>query len=194
MGPGELEEEEPRSLRVRAFFGLPVPQPQRDQLGRFIAKCAQMAPDFRWTPVENLHLTLRFVGSVDRSVVKAVADALSTRPLGAFELRLGDIGTFRRGRAVRVVWLRLRAGADEASALAAQADAECIRAGLAGEERPFQAHLTLARARARDGSTLPDLPAAPQLDLWRADEVILYVSHLSRAGANYEAIRSLTLR
>ena len=194
MGPGELEEEEPRPLRVRAFFGLPVPQPQRDQLGQLIASCAHVAPDFRWTPVENLHLTLRFVGSVERSVVDAVAGALDARPLAAFELRLGDFGTFHRGRAVRVVWLGLRAGADEASALAAQVDAECIQAGLAGEDRPFQAHLTLARARAREGSALPDLPAPPQLDPWRAGELILYASRLSSAGARYEVIRSLNLR
>jgi len=192
MGPGELEEEA-RSLRVRAFFGLPVPQPQRDQLGRFVATCAQLAPDFRWAPPENLHLTLRFVGSIDRPVVEAVADALSARRLSAFKLRLDGIGTFRRGRAVRVVWLGLSAGAEEASALAAEVDAECVRAGLVREDRPFQAHLTLARARARDGARLADLPAAPLLDPWRAGDLILYSSRLSRTGAIYEAIRSLPL-
>lgn len=192
MGPGALEED-PRPLRVRAFFGLPVPEPQREELGRFIAQCAQVAPDFRWTPTENLHLTIRFVGNADPSVVESVADRLAALTLAGFEVELGDIGTFGRGRMARVVWLGLRAGVDGARVLAAQVETECLRAGLVGEERPFQAHLTLARARPRDGARLPDLMATPQLRPWRAAALILYSSRISRAGAMYEAIRSLPL-
>ena len=196
MGPGALEED-PQPLRVRAFFGLPVPEPQREQLGRFIAECARIAPGFRWATLENLHLTVRFVGSVDRSVVEGVADALSGRLPASFELALGDVGTFGRGRAVRVVWLGLRAGADAVTGVAAQVEAECVRAGLASEERAFQPHLTLARARGREGSSLDDLPAdlpaPPQLEPWQAGELILYASRLSRSGAVYEVMRSLLL-
>jgi len=196
MGPGALEED-PQPLRVRAFFGLPVPEPQREELGRFVAECARIAPGFRWATLENLHLTVRFVGSVDRPVVEGVADAIASRPSASFELALGDIGTFGRGRAVRVVWLGLRAGADAAVALAALVEAECVRAGLAPEERAFQPHLTLARARAREGSNLgdlpADLPAPPELEPWRAGELILYSSRLSRSGAIYEVMRALVL-
>lgn len=191
MGPGALEEA--RSLRVRAFFGLPLPEPQREELGRFVAECAQAAPDFRWTPKENLHLTIRFVGNVERSAVEAIADGLAGRPLAGFELELNGIGTFGRGHAVRVIWIGLRAGSEGAGALAAQVEAECSGVGLVGEERPFQAHMTLGRARARDGTALPDLPPAPPLEPWRADQVNLYSSRLTKAGAIYEVIRSLPL-
>jgi 2'-5' RNA ligase len=193
MGAGELEEEDPRSLRVRAFFGLPVAEPQREELARFLATCAQAAPQFRWTPKENLHLTVRFIGSVERTLVEAVADSLAQSPPGAFDMELGDIGTFGRGRAARVVWLGLRAGTEEAIALAAQVEEECVRAGFAAESRPYQAHLTLARARSRDGATLPNLPAMPAVKPWRADELVLYSSRLARTGAVYEAIRTLRL-
>ena len=192
MGPGALEED-PRSLRVRAFFGLPVPELQREELGRFIAECAQAAPGFRWTPAENLHLTVRFVGNVDRAEVEVVSDALAAHSPAALELELGDVGTFGRGRAVRVVWLGLRAGADAAAALASQLEAECVRAGLPGDEKQYRAHLTLARARGRDGSNLPDLPAPPQLEPWRAGELNLYSSRLTKSGAIYEVIRALLL-
>jgi RNA 2',3'-cyclic 3'-phosphodiesterase len=192
LGSGALEEE--HSLRVRAFFGLPVPEPQREELGRFMAACAEIAPDFRWAPRENLHLTIRFIGNIDRLVVEGIAAALSGSSLPAFELDLsGGVGTFGRRRAVRVVWLGLRTGADGAGALATQVETECLRAGLAAEGRPFQAHLTLARARAREGSLLPELPAPPQLTPWRADELILYSSRLTRSGAIYEVIKTLPL-
>jgi 2'-5' RNA ligase len=175
-----------------------VPEPQRDELGRFIALCARSAPDFRWTPTANLHITIRFVGSVDRRLVEEVADSLAGLALAGFELEVGEIGAFGRGRTVRVVWLGLRGGADGAGVLAAAVEAECLRAGMVGavsaQERPFQAHLTLARARARTGSRLPDLPATPSLNPWRADHLILYSSRLTKAGAIYEGLRNFPLR
>jgi RNA 2',3'-cyclic 3'-phosphodiesterase len=193
MGTGELEEEDPPPLRVRAFFGLPVPEPQREALAHFIAASAQVAPEFRWTPKENLHLTIRFVGNVERAVVEAVADSLAQCPLAAFEMELGDVGTFGRGRLARVVWLGMRAGADAAVALAAQVEEACLRAGLPPESRPYQAHLTLARARSRMGATLPELPGMPRVEPWRADQLALYSSRLTRTGAVYEAMRRLDL-
>jgi 2'-5' RNA ligase len=193
MGSGELAEDPP-ALNVRAFFGLPVPEPQREKLGQFIAACAQVAPDFRWTSTANLHVTIRFVGNVNRAVIEAIADALAGRSATAFELELGAIGTFGRGRAARVVWLGLRKGSAAAAALAVQVDEECVRAGLSGQDRPFQGHVTLARARGRDGARLPELPALPRLDPWRADELILYSSRLTRTGAIYEALRTVLLK
>jgi 2'-5' RNA ligase len=193
MGPGELEEEDARSLKVRAFFGLPVPEPQREELARFIAACAQVAPDFRWTPKENLHLTVRFVGSVERQLVESVADALAQHSLAALDMELGEVGAFGRGRAARVVWLGLRGGTEAAAALAAHVEEECVRAGLPGESRPYQAHLTLARARSRGGARLPALPAVAPMEPWRADQLVLYSSRLARTGAIYEALRTLGL-
>jgi 2'-5' RNA ligase len=193
MGPGELEEEDPPSLRVRAFFGLPVPEPQRETLAAFLDECAPAAPEFRWTPRDNLHLTVRFIGSVEMQVVESVADVLARRPLPGFDVDLGDLGTFGRGRAARVVWLGLRAGAEGAIALAAQVEEACTRAGLPGESRPYQPHLTLARARLREGARLPALPAVPRILPWRADRLLLYSSRVARTGAVYEPIRTLTL-
>jgi RNA 2',3'-cyclic 3'-phosphodiesterase len=194
MGPGELEKEDPRSLRVRAFFGLPVPDSQRAELAPFIGTCADIAPEFRWTPAENLHLTIRFIGSVSRTVVEGIAGELAGSLPASFDVELGDVGTFGRGRAGRVVWLGLRAGAAEAALVAARVEEECVRAGLPSEERAFTAHLTLARARPRGGAGLPELPPTPHLQPWRAAQLFLYSSHLSRSGALYEPLRSIDLK
>jgi 2'-5' RNA ligase len=186
-------EESARSVGrgVRAFFGLPMPEPQRAALAEFLAACVEAAPRFRWTPAANLHLTVRFVGQVERELVESIADRLTGLP--AFDLELGDVGTFRRGRLVRVVWLGLRSGAEPLTSLAVRVDAECAASGLAGEKRAFQAHLTLARARDRDGGVLPSLPPAPRLSAWRASELVLYSSRLGRAGSVYEPLRQIRL-
>jgi RNA 2',3'-cyclic 3'-phosphodiesterase len=191
MGAGQLEEEGP--LTIRAFFGLPLPDPLREELRTYISECAAIAPDFRWTPASNLHLTIRFVGSVERAVVDDVARRLDELDLRGFDIELGDICVFKRGRRVRVVWIGLRAGSEAAVALASQVEAECSRAGLAAEVRPFQPHLTLARARERDGSALPPLPPLHELRPWRASELVLYSSHLGRPAAVYELLQALPL-
>jgi 2'-5' RNA ligase len=189
--------EEGRALiseRVRAFFGLPLPEDHRAELGRYVTECSATAPDFRWVPPANLHLTVRFIGSVDLQAVEDIADRLAQENSASFDLELGDLGTFKRGRLSRVVWLGLTQGAHAALILAAQVEAECVRAGLGPETRAFQPHLTLARARPRLGAVLPSLAAPPRLKPWKADELVLYQSHLSPKGSIYEPLRRLPLR
>jgi 2'-5' RNA ligase len=170
-----------------------VPEAQRSRLEPYLAACSAAAPEFRWTPAGNLHLTIRFVGSVDRDVVDQVAGRLDELPLPGFELGLGEVGTFKRGRLVRVVWLQVGVGADPARHLAARVEAECVSAGLEPEVRAFQPHLTLARARSRDGADLPPLPAPLELPSWRAEGLVLYSSRLGRAGAVYEPLHTIRL-
>ena len=179
--------------RVRAFYGLPLPEEERARLDRYVTACAASAPAFRWAPAANLHLTIRFLGHVDEAAADGITDRLVDMELRAFDLRLGDLGTFKRGRLVRVVWMGLAQGEEPVRELAATVEAECVRAGLEPETRRFNAHLTLARARARDGALLPELAAPPQLPGWRAQELVLFRSHLGRSGPVYEALRTLRL-
>ena len=182
------------SHSIRAFFGLPLPEEHRDALALYVEECARIAGDFRWTPPDNLHLTIRFLGHVEASLAEGVADRVEAATPGAFELELGAVGTFKRGRLARVVWLGLTSGAERAAALAALVEDESVRGGLEPENRRFNAHLTLARARPRDGATLPDVPPPPRLPPWRAGELVLYRSRLGRAGSVYEPLRKITLR
>jgi 2'-5' RNA ligase len=182
-----------QALKARAFFGLPLPEAHRAAVAQYLAACAAASQEFRWTPAANLHLTVRFIGTVERSIVDRIADRLGELPLARFELELGDVGTFKRGRIVRVVWLEVRRGGEAVAKLAAQVEAECVQAGLEPEARPFQPHLTLARARPREGAALPPIPAPPELPRWTADELVLYRSHLGRAGSVYEAFRTIKL-
>ncbi len=194
MGAGQLgEETENGPLRVRAFFGLPLPERHREALEGYLAECARRAPDFRWTPAANLHLTIRFLGHAELSLAEGIADRLAAANLHAFDLELSGLGTFKRGRLARVVWLGLRAGSDDIARLADQVESECGRTGLEAEARRFHAHLTLARARPRDGASLPAMPTPPELPAWRAVELILYRSRLGRSGSVYEPLRRLRL-
>ena len=180
-------------VRVRAFFGLPLPDSHRETLAPFLDECARRSPEFRWTPPANLHLTIRFLGHVELSLAESIANNLALAGPRAFDLQLGELGSFKRGRMARVVWLGLTRGGDEIGALAAQAEALSVRAGLEAENRPYHAHLTLARARQREGAVLPELPSPPALPPWLSAELLLYQSRLGRGGSVYEPLRRLSL-
>jgi len=152
-----------------------------------------LAPEFRWSAADNLHLTVRFVGSVDRELVEGIADRLDAASGPPISLELGDAGTFRQSRMARVVWLGLSSGAEALTALAARVEAECRLAGLPPEPRPFQPHMTLARARSREGARPPELPAIPRLEPWVATELVLFWSQLKKSGAVHEPIRTIRL-
>jgi len=178
---------------VRAFFGLPLPETHRAALDPYIAVCAGASLDFRWTPAANLHLTIRFLGNVELGIAEGIAKRVaSTRPRG-FEVRLRDVGVFKRGRLARVIWLGVVGGETEMAQLAAVVEAESVIAGLEPERPRFSAHLTLARARPRDGAPPPSLPAPPDLPAWRAAELILYRSRLGRGGSVYEPLQTVRL-
>ncbi len=170
-----------------------MPEAQRNALKPYLETCAAALPGFRFTPPQNLHITLRFLGQVESALAERIAETLSRRDLAGFELELGDVGTFKRGRLVRVVWLGLRKGAENARALGAEVESECVAAGLDGEKRQLEPHLTLARARLREGAALPALPPPPELPRWKAGVLVLYRSRLGRAGSVYEPLRELRL-
>ena len=128
------------------------------------------------------------------AVAAAIAERVDAARPHAVDLELGEVGSFRRGRLARLVWLGLRRGEPELGEIAAVAEAESVRAGLEPERRKFSAHLTLARARERDGVLLPELPPAPALDAWTASGLVLYQSRPGRGGSVYEALRTIRLR
>lgn len=169
---GEAALTEPAD-RIRAFFAIAVPDPQREALSGYLAECAALAGDFRWVSRDNLHLTLRFVGGVERGLVEGIAARAEQEAGGAFSVALGAMGTFRRGALARVVWLGVSEGVEPLRRLTHVLERECRAAGLEQETRSFKPHLTLARAKPRDGAPLPALPPPPTLAAWTAREVIL---------------------
>jgi len=154
---------------------------------------AVLAPKFRWTPLENLHLTIRFLGHLELETAIRIAGRVEASAPRTFTMQMGELGAFKRGRLARVLWIGVSLGATEAAELAATVEAECVREGLEAETRPYAAHMTIARSRRPEGAPVP-AAVPPVLPAWRVAELILCRRHLGGGGARYEPIRTINLR
>ena len=173
----------------RLFLAIRPPEDIRDLLIDVMDDGA----DFRWQSDEQLHLTLRFVGEVERPLANDLALAMAGLRSPTFELRLSGLGTFDH-RIVGAIWAGVEP-AEPVRELAAKIERICQSVGLPPERRAFRPHITLARwkgprgreARAfLDGRTVTSGPS-------NVDRVILYESRLSRHGAHYEEVESFPL-
>ena len=167
-----------------------LPDIQLRALAAYVERCRTAAPGFRWVSAENLHLTLRFIGNVREEVAAELELSLEQVTFRPFQLALSRLDVFGRGPRARVVWIGTGEGEEELRGLAARVDSACQAAGLPAEERPYNPHLTLARAAGGRPAPLPELPPAPELPAWLVNAFGLYQSRLAPAGAVYSVVRA----
>lgn len=174
----------------RLFVAIRPPEPIRDLL----VDAMDQSADFRWQDDEQLHITLRFVGEVDRPAADDLADSLGLIRAPPLELRIAGVGRFER-RNSGALWAGVEPKPPLA-ALAAKAERACQSIGLAPERRAFHPHVTLARWKGRRTREVHDFlerRAGLASPPFAVDRFILFESHLSRHGAHYEEVAAYPL-
>lgn len=175
----------------RLFIALRPPEPVRDAL----VDAMEGIEGARWVDEANLHLTLRFVGEVERPAANDLAAALARIDWPRFALRIDGVGHFTRKGQTTALWARVPAS-DALEGLRQKVEAACEGAGLGRETRRFTPHVTLARLNRSTGpiggwlSSFGDLRAGP----WEVRDFVLYESHLGHTGAFYEPVTVFGLR
>lgn len=150
--------------------------------------------DFRWQDDEQLHLTLRFVGEVERPVADDLAAELSRIHSPRFELRIMGVGRFEQ-RSSGALWAGVEPKAPVA-ALAAKVERACLPVGLEPERRAFHPHITLARwkgRRSHEVARFLERTRGLASEPFEVTEFILFESRLSRHGAHYEEVATYPL-
>ena len=170
-------------LVMRLFIALRPPV----QVRELLLDIAEGVASARWQDDEQIHVTLRFIGDVERWQAEDVASALAAVRAPAPEVRIAGVGRF-----ADTLWAGL-APAEPLAALHRKVDHACVRAGLAPERRAYLPHITLARFARSAGSD-------PAIDRWIATHaaiasdpftlthLTLYESTLRADGAVYEPL------
>jgi RNA 2',3'-cyclic 3'-phosphodiesterase len=169
----------------RLFVAIRPPEQIRDLL----LDAMDDSADFRWQDDEQLHLTLRFVGEVERPVADDLALELGRIHAPPFELRISGTGRFEQ-RSSGTLWAGVEPKGSVA-ALAAKVERACIAVGLEPERRAFHPHITLARWKGRRGHEIVrflDRTRGLASEPFEVTQFILFESRLSRHGAHYEEV------
>lgn len=99
----------------------------------------------RWIDAENYHITLRFIGDVDRHMAGEIADALERVRRATFFVSLSGVGAFGGKKPHSVYAAVLQSPA--LTLLQSELERICQRLGLEAEPRKFTPHVTLARLK-----------------------------------------------
>jgi 2'-5' RNA ligase len=185
---------------IRAFIAIDLPPDVQECL-------AQVSNDLkeriggkavRWVPVENIHLTLKFLGDVsinNLDVIREilVAEAALHKPM---EISIGRMGAFPKNRSPRVIWVGVEAP-PELIALQRGIESRAAHVGYPRDKRSFSPHLTLGRvsrnAPTSDVRKIGDVISESSvgfLGVARVHSIHLFKSDLLPTGAVYSKLFS----
>jgi 2'-5' RNA ligase len=180
---------------LRLFIALEFPASVKTALAAAIKRlqAVDRGRSVRWTAIDNLHLTLKFLGDTPAGRVPAINAAIGQAAAGIapFPLSISGAGVFPNQRSPRILWIGV--GGEVVTLLKLQANVEHYVAplGYPTESRPFSAHITIGRVKpeARRDAIRPIVEAASQvgtdLTVWQVDHVALMQSELQPTGAVY---------
>lgn len=188
---------------IRAFIAIALSseiQAELSQISNELQSRLKGVP-IRWVPVENIHLTLKFLGDVSNANLEILKSVLNKEASGhnPFEISVGELGAFPNLRRPRVIWVNIQAPG-ELAAIQYGIEAQMTRLGYPPEERPFHPHLTLGRvtrsASAQDLQKIFDVLSKYKVGFLGATRVLtldLYKSDLQPGGAKYTCLHRAVL-
>ena len=189
--------------KIRSFIAIELPAELKQYLTGLQAKLkADNQPRIKWTNPESIHLTLKFLGDIETSMIEPITQAMAdaAQKTSPFKLGVQQPGAFPSLQRVQVVWVGLGGEVDKLKQLHKLLDINLARLGFTAEQRPFKAHLTLARlgneVSADERQQFGELVAATRLEAGqniKVDSINLIKSQLTRGGAIYSRISSAEL-
>lgn len=175
--------------RIRCFIAIEMSQEIRRLLERIEDELQRTISGVKWVKPDNIHLTLKFLGSIEKETVDKIKEILSqiAQDIKSFKIKLSLPGAFPSPGRARVIWIGVEEG-KESSRLANIIEERLAPLGIEKESRAFHPHLTLARVKfLKDKSSVENAFThlkVPQTEM-TASKVTLFQSTLTREGAIY---------
>jgi 2'-5' RNA ligase len=182
----------PEAKPLRLFAAVEIPEEIRGALAEAVKPVREGFPKARWVPIQNQHVTVKFLGSTYPRLVDWVTGSISTVTghHAPFPTRVEGLGAFPNAHRARVLWAGLHDGDGRLERLAAALD-EALAREFAPEKRGFTPHLTVARFNPPVG--LGPLELAFESEPFEIDRIVLFRSHLRRPAPVYEPIGTFPL-
>jgi 2'-5' RNA ligase len=171
---------------MRLFAGIPLDADARAFVAVAVDALKSYGLRARWTPAENWHVTLAFLGDVDDAAVPAIASAfcsvLGRASLAPFPLHLSTIGAFPSPRRPRVLWVGGQEQEPQFATAAFALRSAFEPLGFHFDDMPL-AHVTIGRTIGSAPFRAPRLAATHEMPVTR---LALFESVRAPAGVRYE--------
>lgn len=188
-------------MEIRSFLAFELPPGMKQAISRTSGELRPLGLDVRWVNVDNIHLTVVFMGNVRAEALDPIREGVGAvcEGFGPFRAALGRVGFFGTRKDPRVLWVGLSGDLDRMSGFRDALQEGLRPFGVLEEKRPFRPHLTLGRFKsgARWGTVMDGLLEkyerleGPECLL---DELILFRSELKPGGAVYSRIGAWPLK
>ena len=183
----------------RAFFAVDLSDEVRRALGGAIRALPLAQASAKPVAVENLHVTLHFLGRIDDNRIMAAheAGAAAAAAIGPFEIQAHGLQCVPPQGRARMVWAGLVDPTGGLADLYRVLGDRLAEAGFDVDPRPFKPHVTLVRFRSGRGAD--DVRAAvgavadKGFGSLRAGGLVLYSSELTKAGPIYVPMSTMLL-
>lgn len=174
----------------RLFVAIRLPRAIRQQLLAVMGGIRGA----RWQSDEQLHLTLRFIGEVDRHRATDIHAALGSIHHNRFEAALSGIGSFERRGHAEALWAGVTPH-EPLDKLHHKVDQALVRTGLEPDRRAYLPHITLARLNRNAGPIAGLLEQSGGLSSapFEIDAFYLYESELNPSGSIYSIVEKYPL-
>lgn len=185
MGRGDL---------IRVFIAVELPDDVQLALAAQQDELRLTGAHVKWVDPANIHLTIAFLGDIPPGRIEPVGEALDTIAATArpFPVEVCGLGTFGRGRTLRVVWAGIREETGSLDHVYTRVFVALADAGIHLEDRPFRPHLTLGRVRSPRGADELRHAAEEGRDgtfgFFEVSRLVLMQSHLTPAGPEYTTL------
>lgn len=183
-------------MPFRAFISVDLPP--FPPLAALLKELQTSGGQLKLVDLEQLHLTLKFLGSTDEDLVPQISEVMreSVRGIRPFAVRTAGTGAFPSRDYMNVLWVGLE-DADNLATIAAYLEQELPSLGFAREKRSFSAHVTIARVRGgKNRDRVQQILEAHAADLFgehTVDNIRLKRSVLTPQGPVYSTVEQVSL-
>jgi len=186
--------------KLRTFIAVELSADFRLCLAGLQQELRNSNADVKWVKPENIHITLKFLGSIPPKKVKAIQDFFPEIFDGsaAFNVRLACLGAFPHLNKPKVIWAGLDDPENRLKLLAGHTEEFLCRLGFSKEHKEFKSHITLGRLRSFKNlaalSAALQKTAVPSNMEQRIEKITFFKSTLTPQGPIYESLLTYMLK
>jgi len=176
---------------IRTFIALNLPKNIISSIRKIQEDIKSYAFKVRWVNLENIHLTLKFLGNINYTDIERISETIMTTVNGyaPISLAVKGVGVFPNIKRPRVIWVGITGQIEKLTDIQKDIEENLEKIGFPQEKRPFKGHLTVGRIKGKiDSKKLLDAMKKFEKfesELFIADKIFLFKSDLKSTGSVY---------